>query len=397
MTTATVLMSQDRRLRIGAFGVGRMGRVHLENLVRLSLSGDIELVALGDRFGPTLDSALAMVRKQDGAELARGLAQFESPEKMAAEARLDGVVVASRTQDHVHDSLAFTSRDIPVMVEKPFADSVAEAVEFTRALGDSGSRSVQIGLQRYYDPAAQTALEWVAKGLIGALQQTHHVLQDKNPTPVGYQSSGLTADMAIHLVFEAMSFRAFKLPLSVQAYRFMAPHYEDKANEGANVVHVFCTWADNSLAHLWGSRINNTGYDNGFKLIGSEGRIDVGEFVGDFGDVSAKLWRGTGQGPIPRGTLAEHQEFPMTRPGPDHPDFYARYAIAYRRELEAFLNHIRTGRPFELGPEVGWKTLLVTNTAEVSSRLGGQPFRLVADGKPITTIEGAAAFAVQLG
>lgn len=393
MQLATTPMNQDRRLRLGAFGVGRMGRVHLESLVRLSLARDIELVALGDRYGPTLESALAAVSRQAGVQFAQNLTQYNRPEEMTEKTQLDGVVVASRTEDHVRDSRAFTNRGIPVMLEKPFANSVAEAVEYARLLGDAGNRLVQVGLHRYYDPAGQIAMEWVTKGLIGELQQTHHILQDKNPPPAAYQSSGITADLAIHLVFEAMSFRAFEMPVRVQAVRFLAPHYEDQAGEGANIVHIFCRWADGSLAHLWGSRINYTGYDNGFKLMGTEGRIDVGEFIGDFGEVSAKLWRGTGRGEIARGTLSEHRQFPMSRPGPDHPDFYARYAEAYGREIETFCGHVREGRSFEIGPDVGWKTLLVAQTAESSSRLGGQTFELEEDGGPITTIDGAAKFA----
>ena len=229
-------------------------------------------------------------------------------------------------------------------------------------------------------------------GRIGHLQQSHHVLQDKNPTPAYYQSSGITADMAIHLIFEAMSFHGFELPERVQALRFLAPHYEDRANEGANVVHAFCQWADGSLAHLWGSRINNMGYDNGFKLIGSQGRIDVGEFVGDFGSVSARMWQGTGDGPLARGTLVESLQFPMTQADHDRPDFYARYASAYSAELAAFLECVRRALPLDPGLEVGWKTQLVADLAEASSRQGGRLFRIARpDGSSIRHARDAAS------
>ncbi len=391
-------MSHSRPLRLGAFGVGRMGQLHVENLVRLSLAGDIDLVALGDRYAPSLASACAWVGKLGGPELAENLAKFPSPGQMATKIPLDAVVVASRTEDHVQDSLAFTRHGIPVMVEKPFANSVAEAVECVKTLKETGDRLLQVAFQRYYDPATQAALDWASQGLIGELQQSQHVLQDKNPLPAGVRSCGITADLAIHLIFEAMSFHAFELPRYVQALRFMAPHYADLAGEGANVVHVFCSWSDDSLAHLWASRINNAGYDNGFKLMGTEGRIDVGEFVGDFGDVQAKLWRGTDDGPIARGTLTEDRRFAMTQPSPGHPDFYARFANAYARELDAFLEHLRNETPFKLGPEVGWKTLLVANVAEESSRLGGHRFELVLDkDTPISTVDDAAAFAASIG
>jgi myo-inositol 2-dehydrogenase/D-chiro-inositol 1-dehydrogenase len=310
---------------------------------------------------------------------------------MAGAARLDGVIVASRTQDHALDSLAFIHRGTPVLVEKPFANSIAEAADFCGRLGESPNHLVQVGFQRHFDAATRTALSWISSGRIGALQQSHHVLQDKNPTPAGYQSCGITADMAIHLVFEAISVHGFELPCSVQALRFSAPHYDDRAGEGANVVHTFCTWTDGAVAHLWGSRINSAGYDNAFKLIGTEGRIDVGEFVGDFGAVTARLWSGFGED---RGQQVEEATFPMTRPSDRHPDFYARYAAAYAAEVSAFIDCLRSSAPFAPGPDVGWKTLFVANLAEMSARSGGRRFDLArADGSPIVTVADAAAYA----
>ena len=369
-------------LRLGIFGVGRMGLVHLENLARLARDGGIDLVAIGDRFQPTLAEAGARLGQWGAPRPAGDVPRFATPEAMADQCALDACVVASRTEDHARDTLCLAGRGIRVLVEKPLAGSVAEAASFCAALGDARQDLVQIAFQRHYDDAALAAMRWVAGGRIGALQQSHHVLQDKNPTPANYQSAGITADMAIHLIFEAMAFHGFALPLSVQALRFMAPHYPDRAGEGANVVHAFCQWADGSLAHLWGSRINNTGYDNGFKLIGTAGRIDVGEFVGDFGPVTARLWTGTGDGE-PRGVLSEALTFDMTPTTPDQPDFHARFAAAYAGELDAFLRRVREGRPGEPGLDIGWKTMLVAELAERSSREGGRLFRLVmADGSP---------------
>ena len=374
------------RIRIGIFGVGRMGRVHLEHLVRLHQTGEIELAAIGDRWLPVLESARG--------EVPHAVAVAATPDEMAANAGLDAAVVVSRTSDHARDILAFARLGIPVLVEKPVVRTVAEAAAIVGELGARGDRLVQVAFQRHYDEATRLAAGWVARGLIGSLQQSHHVLQDKNPTPVGYESCGITADMAIHLVHEAMSFRGFALPQRVQALQFMSPPYEDRAGEKANIVHVFCQWDGGSLAHLWGSRINTTGYDNGFTLTGPGGRIDVGEFVGDFGPIAARLWSGNGHGPVPRGALVEAQEFPMARPREGHPDFYARFAAAYDAELREFVRRVRAGAQLEPGLDVGWKTLLVANLAEASARQEGRLFALTRpDGGPIASAADAAAFA----
>ena len=368
------------------FGVGRMGRVHLEHLVRLHDANRIELAAVGDRVPRTLEAASTLLRHR--------AASATSPDDMAGMA-LDAVVLASRTADHARDLLAFARRGIPVLVEKPITASIGEAAAIERELGAGADRLVQVAFQRHFDEPARVAAGWVSQGLIGAIQQSHHVLQDKNPTPVGYDSCGITADMAIHLVYEAMSFRGFTLPRRVQALQFMAPPYEDRAGEGANIVHVFCQWTDGSLAHLWGSRINGTGYDNAFTLTGTEGRIDVGEFAGDFGPISARLWRGTGHGPIARGTLTASLEFPMTPPRADHPDFYARFGAAYDGELCSFLDRVASGAPLEPGLEVGWKTVLVANAAEASSRQQGRVFELAdAGGRPCASATEAATLPI---
>src|SRR5262245_37223620 len=373
-----------RRLRVGIFGVGRMGLVHLEHLVRLHEARRIELAAIGDRWPALLESARAGVPDS--------VTSGVSPDAMA-DAGLDAAVVASRTSDHARDVLAFARRGVPVLVEKPLADTIGEAAALVQELGAGGDRLVQVAFQRQYDAATRLASGWVSQGRIGSLQQSHHVLQDKNPTPVSYESCGITADMAIHLVHEAMSFRGFELPRRVQALRFMAPPYEDRAGEGANIVHVFCQWASGSLAHLWGSRINGTGYDNAFTLTGTGGRIDVGEFAGDFGPVAARLWQGNGSGPMPRGTLVESHAFPMTRPRDGHPDFYARFAAAYEAELTEFVTRVGARATLEPGLEIGWKTLFVANLAEASSRAQGRLFELTRpDGRPIESASEAAAF-----
>src|SRR6185436_2283598 len=107
----------------------------------------------------------------------------------------------------------------------------------------------------------------------------------------------------------------------------------------------------------------------------------------------AKLWVGTGNGPGARGTLAEAREFAMTPPRDGHPDFYARFGAAYEAELSTFLSRAASGAPLEPGLDIGWKTLLVANAAEASSRADGRAFELAdTAGRPIESAADAVAF-----
>ena len=123
-------------LRMGIFGVGRMGRVHLENLLRMVREGTIELVALGDR----LDSVRKMTIRElearrdreyflgqleGGGEQALVSAMQASLRRQAARPRLDvrfagdGPATATTERDPRELQLAFVQEgDEPLLLEQ---------------------------------------------------------------------------------------------------------------------------------------------------------------------------------------------------------------------------------------------------------------------------------------
>ena len=74
-------------LRLGIFGTGRMGRVHLQHLVELHRARRIDFVAMGDPLPATLDAAGAYLSSLDAGDLARGLATASTAEAMATDGR----------------------------------------------------------------------------------------------------------------------------------------------------------------------------------------------------------------------------------------------------------------------------------------------------------------------
>jgi myo-inositol 2-dehydrogenase/D-chiro-inositol 1-dehydrogenase len=136
-------------LRLGIFGTGRMGRVHLQHLVELHRARRLDFVAMGDPVPATLDEARSYLAMLGAVDLARDLATASTAEQMAIGAGLDGVVVATRTEDHARDIVAFARRGIPVLVEKPVASSIAEASAIDGELGSVAERLVQVAFQRH--------------------------------------------------------------------------------------------------------------------------------------------------------------------------------------------------------------------------------------------------------
>ena len=78
----------------------------------------------------------------------------------------DGAIVAVPNQMHVKVGLACIARKIPIIVEKPVADSVAEALELVEA-GEKANVPILVGHHRRHNPIMRKAAEIIAGGGIG--------------------------------------------------------------------------------------------------------------------------------------------------------------------------------------------------------------------------------------
>ena len=147
-------------VRVAVAGAGAIGRVHLAALAASEgstpcaiVDPDPEADALARELGvPRLDSLAAL---------------FD------ASGRLDGgpleaVVVATPNAMHVEHALACIDAGLPVLLEKPVAPSVAEALVLAERADAAGAR-VLVGHHRAHGPILQAARELVAAGSLGRL------------------------------------------------------------------------------------------------------------------------------------------------------------------------------------------------------------------------------------
>jgi predicted dehydrogenase len=156
-------------VRIGVIGAGLIGKRHLGVLL-----GDpgYEAAAIAD---PS-PAAAALARKH-------GIAYYEHYERMLDQVRLDGAIVATPNQLHVVAGLACIARKVPVLVEKPIAASVADALELMAAADNAGV-AVLTGHHRRHHPILQKAAEVIREGALGRV--TAVVCLWLNHKPDGY-------------------------------------------------------------------------------------------------------------------------------------------------------------------------------------------------------------------
>src|SRR5688572_10886011 len=140
-------------VRIAVVGAGLIGRTHIS--VLRAGNPDYTLAGVADP---------APFAAKEGKEL--GYPVYASIEEMFEKAKPEGVIVAVPNQMHVKVGLACIARKIPIIVEKPVADSVAEALELVAA-GEKAGIPTLVGHHRRHNPIMRKAAEIIANGGIG--------------------------------------------------------------------------------------------------------------------------------------------------------------------------------------------------------------------------------------
>jgi predicted dehydrogenase len=129
------------RARIGVIGTGAMGVNHVRVLSRMECA---ELVGVYDVMPAKAESVAADHGTTAFAEFAR-----------LVEA-VDGLVLATPTVSHAEVGCEILRRGRHLLVEKPIADSVADADDLLAAAGDRG---LAVGHVEFFNPAVQALLE----------------------------------------------------------------------------------------------------------------------------------------------------------------------------------------------------------------------------------------------
>ncbi|OUL99065.1 Gfo/Idh/MocA family protein [Variovorax sp. JS1663] len=142
------------KLRLAIAGAGLIGRAHWK---RMLASGECELAAFADPY-----PSAAMLADEAGVPL------YPSLEAMLAAQRLDGVVLATPNLLHVPGALACIEAGVPVLLEKPVADTMEEAIRLADAVEAAGV-PVLVGHHRRHSAILEAARETIASGRLGRL------------------------------------------------------------------------------------------------------------------------------------------------------------------------------------------------------------------------------------
>jgi UDP-N-acetylglucosamine 3-dehydrogenase len=186
--------------RLGLIGLGTMGRNHLRVI---SDHPDTVLAAVADVSSDALEAAV----QQTGA---RG---FIDPLELIAAADIDGLVVASPTTSHRAQAIAAIERGLPVLVEKPLAATVDDALAVVSAARQRNVR-VQVGHVERYNPAVLEMGRLLREGWLSNIYAI--TSRRAGPFPARIRDVGVTVDLGTHDV-DMLSWIAGERPTRVYA------------------------------------------------------------------------------------------------------------------------------------------------------------------------------------
>ncbi len=169
-------------LRMAVIGAGQMGARHAETYERLPQA---EMVALAD---PDEAAARAVIGR-------RPIGWDADWRSTLERADVDAVVVATPSGMHCEIGLAALDAGKHLLVEKPIATSLPDALRMAAA-ARSAQRKLMVGHVERFNPAVAKVRELVREGRLGRVYRAHS--ERVGPLPLRIKDSGVAIDLATH-------------------------------------------------------------------------------------------------------------------------------------------------------------------------------------------------------
>ena len=332
-------------LKIGVVGCGRIGKLHINNLIN-SVPG-VQVVAAAD---PMLDKSGArewLAERKITNVSTDFMDVINNPE-------VDVVFVCSSTDTHCDVSMAAVQAGKHVFCEKPI-DYDIDKIKKLLALVEEKGVKFQVGFNRRFDHNHKAVADAVKDGTIG---DPHIVIvssRDPEPPPASYVavSGGIFYDMMIH-DFDMARFLAGSEVTEVNAVGSVL--VDPGIGEAGDVDTALVTlkFANGAIGVIDNSRKAVYGYDQRVEVFGSEGCAE------DQNDTPNTAVLSTADGAV-------H--------GVAYKVMWDRYTGAFVAEMQAFADAVINDKETQVTGEDGLYPVLMA-AAATKSLHEGRPVKI---------------------
>jgi len=332
-----------KTLKIGVVGAGRIGKLHVGNL--MTRVSNASVVAVTDVVA---DSAKALAEKY-------GIPKVYGDYKaLVNDPEIDAVFVCSSTDTHSIIAYDAVMAGKHVFCEKPIDFDLARIEKVIDAVEKTGVK-FQVGFNRRFDRNFKHVRDTVQTGAIGAPHIVMVTSRDPAPPPISYVkvSGGIFLDMMIH-DFDMVRYLSGSEVTEVFTNGVVLVDPEIGKAGDVDTAIVSLKFANGAIGVINNSRKAVYGYDQRVEVFGSKGCI-------------------TADNETPNLTTL-YTEAGVMREKPLY-FFLERYNDAFIAEEQGFVDAILEDKPTLVNATDGLKPVLIAMAAKKSLDTG-EPVKL---------------------
>jgi myo-inositol 2-dehydrogenase/D-chiro-inositol 1-dehydrogenase len=302
----------EKKLNFGIIGAGRIGRVHAETLAfRLPQSRIMAVTDVNREAAQSLAAHCGIPKVAASAA------------EILADPAIEAVLICSSTDTHADLIVAASKAGKHIFCEKPIAFSLEQIDRALAAVKTAGVQ-LQIGFNRRFDANFVRVRQAVASGEIGKPSLMHIVSRDPAPPPLSYirVSGGIFMDMTIHDFDMARFLIGDEVEEIYTAAGIMVDPEIGEAGDLDTAI-ILMRFRNGVIGTIDNSRKAIYGYDQRVEILGSEGKIEIGNCYPNQAVVS--------------GGKSVYKDLPLNF-------FMQRYTESFAAELQSFTQAVLENR-----------------------------------------------------
>ena len=257
-----------KKLRIGVVGLGRLGKVHAQN-IRYKIPG-AELTAACSIVPAELEYAKNELGVTD---------VYTDYKEMLAKADIDAVVIVTTSSEHCWQIEAALDAGKHVFSEKPLGVDVAQCTQAEAAVERHPELTFMLGFMRRYDKSYSYAKQKIDEGAIG----TPYLVKATGIDPEAFvdgairfakTSGGIFLDMAIHDIDLMRWFLGCEATeVYAMGATFKHPEFREAGDDETGV--AVYKFENGAMGMIHVGRTAPYGYHVETEIVGTEGTIRI--------------------------------------------------------------------------------------------------------------------------
>lgn len=250
-----------RKVKIGVIGLGRIGMMHLKNL--LMLSDKYRVVGISDPFKDNLKEIADQF----------GVTEYSRDYQDILNDQIDAVLIASSTNTHAEIITAAAKAGKEILCEKPIDTDIDRIKDILKVVRDNNVQ-LQVGFNRRFDHNFDKIHRLVNEGIVGSPQIIKISSRDPEPPSIDYVkvSGGIFSDMMIHDLDMIRFLSGTEVSeVFAQGSVLVDPKIGEAGDVDTAIVNF--KFANGALGVIDNSRQAVYGYDQRAEVFGSKGQV----------------------------------------------------------------------------------------------------------------------------